>query len=166
MYRLLILSIVLFSSALADVDQKECEKLFDPPAVRCCKKIAELEDAFMKSADIKECNQVNMDPALCEFDLCVAKKRGFATDDNKLDKTKIEVLMTKDFGAEADLMKDLKSECFNDNLGKYGPPELCDFIKIKNCLKIQMFKHCPDWEMNDACNEIKGLAQECGRTMF
>ncbi|KAJ8721319.1 hypothetical protein PYW07_002094 [Mythimna separata] len=166
MYRLLILSTLFFVSASADADKRECEKLFDPRAVRCCQKTSDLEDNFVKSEDVKECLQGNMDPTVCEYDLCIAKKRGFATDDNKLDTSKMEELMAKDFGSDAELMKDLKSKCIDGDLNKYGPPEICDFIKIRNCLKMTLLKHCPEWNINDACNEFKGLVQECGKTVF
>ncbi|PZC80931.1 uncharacterized protein LOC110373347 [Helicoverpa armigera] len=157
MYRVVILSFV-FVVALADVDKKQCSRVFHPHAMHCCKKGPPPDG---KPDDLSECFQLSRDPASCERDACLAKKRGFATDDGKLDKTKLMDVMTKDFVDDASLIEDVKKNCINGNYENYAPPEFCDFLKMRHCLSMQMLNHCSDWEDSSDCKEIKGLVADC-----
>lgn len=74
----------------------------------------------------------------CERETCIAQKKGFATDDAKIDKTKLEELMTKDFGSEPELLADVKSKCINGDFEKYAVPNYCAFMKMRHCVSMQM----------------------------
>uniref|UniRef100_A0A2A4JAA3 Uncharacterized protein n=1 Tax=Heliothis virescens TaxID=7102 RepID=A0A2A4JAA3_HELVI len=159
MYRVVILSFV-FAVALADVDKKQCRHVFHPHAMHCCKK-GPPEEKLIMPDDMSECLQTSRDPITCERDLCIAKKKGFATDDGKLDKTKLVDVVTKDLGSDASLLEDVKANCINGDIENYAPPEFCDFMKMRHCISVQMLNHCPEWEDSSDCKEIKGVVQDC-----
>ncbi|KAJ8721318.1 hypothetical protein PYW07_002093 [Mythimna separata] len=160
MYRLVILSIVAVSALADEMGMRECGRMFHPHTVRCCKKTSELKDKFMLSEDLKECFQMRGNPVTCENEVCIAKKKGFATDDDKLDYTKLEEVMTKEID-DKDLLADMIKNCVNGDLEKYGPPDFCEFMKMRHCISMQMLNHCPDWDDAGECSKLKGAVADC-----
>lgn len=79
----------------------------------------------------------------------MGKKKGIATDDGKLDMAKFEEMINKDI-EDKDLVADIKANCINGDLEKYGPPDFCDFVKMRHCMSMQALnvsKHFLTWKL-------------------
>ncbi|CAH1646492.1 unnamed protein product [Spodoptera littoralis] len=167
MYRFVILSIVLVSALADDIDIRECGRIFHPPPHGCCKADNAVKNKEMLAEELKDCFDGSgpKDPMKCEIDLCIAKKKGFATDDGKLDIKKFEEVITKDVGSDKDLLDEIKTNCINGDLNNYGPPDFCDFIKIKHCVTLHMMNHCSEWSDDGNCKAVKELVGKCAKVI-
>ncbi|KAJ8721320.1 hypothetical protein PYW07_002095 [Mythimna separata] len=143
------------------MDKRLCGRVFQPNSMFCCRNNSETIYKITMTDDISECFQVSKDPTLCEREICIAQKKGFATDDNKIDKAKLEKIMTKDLGTNAELLEDVMTNCLNGNFEKYAPPDFCNFMKMRHCVSMQILNYCQEWNKNVECQETKKLVREC-----
>nr|WKR38897.1 odorant binding protein 16 [Spodoptera frugiperda] len=166
MYRFVILSVVVVSALADDMDIRECGRIFHPPPPGCCKENNVVKNKEMLANELKECFDAPgpKDPVKCELDLCIAKKRGFATDDGKLDLKKFEEVISKDV-TDKDVLDEIKTKCINGDLNNYGPPDFCDFIKIKHCVTLHLMNQCSEWSDDDKCQKVKELVGKCAKVI-
>ncbi|KAJ8730604.1 hypothetical protein PYW08_002017 [Mythimna loreyi] len=162
MYRLVILSFVAVSALAEELGMKECGRMFHPHTIHCCKKTSEAKEKFMMDEDLQDCfkNAGRPNPVTCEHEVCIAQKKGFATKDNQLDYEKLEEVMTKEID-DKELLADLKTNCIDGDLEKFGPPDFCEFMKMRHCVSMQMLNHCPDWKEDGECSKLKGVVADC-----
>ncbi|KAJ8730606.1 hypothetical protein PYW08_002019 [Mythimna loreyi] len=161
MYRFVILSFVVSALLAIPLDKKQCGRVFYPNAMRCCQNNSETVYKLIITDDVIECFQVSKDPVSCEREICIAKKKGFATDDDKIDKAKLEELMTRDLESDAELLEDVKLKCLDGDFEAYALPEFCSFMKMRYCVSTQILNHCLEWNKNVECQETKRLIAEC-----
>ncbi|KAJ0175780.1 hypothetical protein K1T71_008939 [Dendrolimus kikuchii] len=158
-YRLIFLSVVL-GVAMAGFRENmhKCGRFMRPGGMECCK--AELQKK-PPSDDLKECFQLPMRPPSCEREICIGKKKGFGNEDGKVDKAAFAAYIDKELEQNADLAKAIKEKCLDGDLTKYGPADMCDLVKVKFCVDIQMIANCPEWDDKGPCAGIKDDVAEC-----
>ncbi|XP_047991639.1 uncharacterized protein LOC125230505 isoform X1 [Leguminivora glycinivorella] len=161
MLRLTVLVIAL-TAVLADKDDmKKCMRLLHTGSMRCCKK--EIPMPKIDREELKECFKIPHSPHSCEPDICIGKKRGYASDDGTVDMDAFEKAVTEDFSSSPTLMEAIKEKCVKGDVSKYGPPDACQLAKLKLCLHNTMILDCKEWSDDGPCAGIKGLVMECAK---
>ncbi|KAG6460542.1 uncharacterized protein LOC115450259 [Manduca sexta] len=165
MYRLallLVLSCVLLVQAddeWMDFMQK-CGQLIHPAGIRCCKKKYVSTDL---TEDLKECMQLPGKPPSCEIEICVAKKRGFASDDGTINKAAFKALLSK--MDDKDLQASIVEDCVDGDISEYGPDDLCDLKRLHTCVALHLVVDCPEWSNEGACSGSADVAADCIKSM-
>ncbi|XP_061729807.1 uncharacterized protein LOC133534621 [Cydia pomonella] len=162
MLRFTVLAIVL-TTVLADSEdyRKKCMRLFHPGSMHCCK--SEMPPMNFDIGELKECFKIPHAHHSCDHDICIAKKRGFASDDGTVDMDAWEKLITEDFKSSPTLIEAIKEDCIKGDISKYGPPDACQLSKLKMCLHRAMVLDCKEWDDNGPCTGIKDLVMECAK---
>ncbi|GBP46162.1 hypothetical protein EVAR_24569_1 [Eumeta japonica] len=150
-------------------DMKECGKLFHPESRKCCK----ITSVKLNLGDnIKECIDAgkvsplpsgasNKSPT-CDLDMCLAEKRGILNDQGAIDKDKLKKAVETEFSSVPGLVEKIIKKCIEGDVSKYAPSDFCELINIRNCMMVQAYNECPDWDDTDAnCKEIKNLIEKC-----
>ncbi|KAI8422714.1 hypothetical protein MSG28_006479 [Choristoneura fumiferana] len=164
MYRVLVFVVVLaVVSADSDDDKKKCHRIGHPGTMRCCK--SELQLPKRETAELKECFEIPPQPHSCEHDICIGKKRGYASDDGTVDKAAFEKTISEDFSSMPSLLEAVKDNCLTGDLDAFGPPDACELVKLKHCLDMQAINDCKEWDDNGPCAGIKDLVKECAKLM-
>ncbi|XP_049868485.1 uncharacterized protein LOC126368504 [Pectinophora gossypiella] len=158
MYRIVL--IVACSSVLALAAEDDCKQLAHPKYMRCCKTPPPIKEE--EREDMKECFKLMRKPPSCEAAVCLAKKQGYAAnEDGKFDKEKLANTLQVSHSEDPVLLKNVMDKCVNGDLTAYGPPDFCDLIKLKHCISMQILLGCSDFEIDGKCSGVKDLVDKC-----
>ncbi|KAM3963619.1 uncharacterized protein ACR2FA_002141 [Aphomia sociella] len=173
MYRVLVLVSFALAVTLADdaEELKKCSRIIMHPAVKhCCKERfhpyghrppGHHKRPAPNDVNLKECFQPSkkMDP--CERETCIANKKGFASADGVIDKDALGVIILKEFDDKPVLKDNIISNCVVDDLSKFGPEDMCDVMKLRQCFELQFLKECVEWDEEAPCEGTKKLVEDC-----
>ncbi|KAH9644133.1 hypothetical protein HF086_015463 [Spodoptera exigua] len=127
----------------------------------CCNVTTNSTFKLSMTDELRDCFEQSKDPVTCEREICIAKKKGFATKDNQIDMKKLEELINDEFFEYTNLLEDVKMNCLNENFEIYAPSEFCNFTKMRYCIAVQILSHCLEWHDNADCKEMKGFVEKC-----
>ncbi|XP_063823049.1 uncharacterized protein LOC135072979 [Ostrinia nubilalis] len=157
----LVLFTVLTTSVLADND---CMKYVQPHYLtECCK--LDLPDPAIHINLIKECLSLPNEAPACERDICSITKKGIASADGKLDKSKLKEHTEKFFESSPELSKAVTENCINRDISKIGPPDMCEYTRYRACVGVQLAMMCPEWSNEGECAGSKVAFAECARKL-
>ncbi|XP_063530941.1 uncharacterized protein LOC134741970 [Cydia strobilella] len=160
MLRLTVLAIALIT-VLADGDEKKkCMRLFHPGSMHCCRN--KMPPPNVDKDELNECFKIPHHHS-CEHDICIAKKRGFSSDDGTVDMDAWEKIVTEDFKNSPTLVEAIKENCIKGDVSKYGPPDACQLTKLKMCVHRSSIQDCKEWDDDGPCAGIKDLVMECAK---
>lgn len=74
------------------------------------------------------------------MEICIAQKKGIASSDGTIDKKALADQIDKDFERDPALAENIKENCINGDIKKYGKEDVCDLKKVKLCTDIQIVK--------------------------
>nr|AXF48744.1 odorant-binding protein OBP47 [Lobesia botrana] len=160
MFRFVVLAVVV--TVVLSEDNKKCRRLFHPPAMHCCK--SDMGPPKINKEELKECfDSPHKPPPSCDLDICIAKKRGYGSDDGTVDMDAFEKTITEDFEDAPTLVEAIKENCIKGDLSKYGPPDACKLAQLKMCIHKTMIMDCKEWDDDGPCAGMKDLVKECAK---
>ncbi|XP_021186296.3 uncharacterized protein LOC110373359 [Helicoverpa armigera] len=158
MYRV-VFSSFLFVAVSATLTKEDCRNYLNSDYLLFCCKNEFPSVRIPMLDDVSECE--HLDPASCERSLCIAKKLGVATADDRIDKAKAVELLYAKLTNEPSLMEDVQSKCIDGDVESYAPAEACESVKLTRCVSMQWLKRCTDWDDDSECQKFKDGVQEC-----
>ncbi|CAH0702267.1 unnamed protein product [Spodoptera exigua] len=88
------------------VDHLQCRRAYQPNAMLCCNVTTNSTFKLSMTDELRDCFEQSKDPVTCEREICIAKKKGFATKDNQIDMKKLEELINDEFCEDTNLLED------------------------------------------------------------
>ncbi|XP_059055568.1 uncharacterized protein LOC131849506 [Achroia grisella] len=165
---LLIVTIALAGVwADADEDKSKCIQALNPGTFRCCNKgpnnmgLPISPEALHRDEALKECFQLPEMMESCAREICIGNKRGIVSLDGNVDLASVKSNVERDFKESPELVTKIVQNCINNGFSKFGSDDMCDIMKLKQCLELQILSMCTEWNNEPPCTGSKDIIDKC-----